>query len=128
MHQTEGYAGYCKQNGQIDLSLVEQTDGLTPSIDSASVSGDFVTIEGGSFSQPGTLTLGGKEAEVISWSDSVIEATWPEGLTSGLIPVTVKTDSSAEACRAFILEAPAQFAGSVSVYEHDMAPRARWRQ
>jgi hypothetical protein len=34
----------------------------------------------------------------------------------------VKADSGAEACRAFILEAPAQFAGSVSVYEHDMAP------
>ena len=125
IHQAEGYAGYCKQNGQLDLSLLGQTDGLIPVIESASISGETLVIEGSNFSQPGTLTVGGKRAEVTSWSDDSIEATWPEGLTSGLIPITVKTDKGSQVCRAFILEAPEQLAGTVSVYERDLAPLQR---
>ena len=122
VRQAGGYAGLCKQNGQLDLSLLGQPDGTIPTIDSARVSGESLVLEGTNLTQDGTLTMGGKPAEVVSWSDSSVEVKWPEGLVSGLIPIKVKTSEGAEVCRAFILEAPERFAGSVSVYERDLAP------
>lgn len=122
VRQAEGYRGLCKQNGQLDLSLLGSEDSLVPVIETADVVGDTLVIEGVSFSSSGTLLVAGEEAEVLSWSDDVIEVSWPDGLSSGLIPIVVRTDAGAETCRAFILEMPESVQASVSLYERDLTP------
>ncbi|MBR3235146.1 MAG: IPT/TIG domain-containing protein, partial [Atopobiaceae bacterium] len=121
IHQAEGYQGYCKQGGQIDLSLLGSEDDYVPTIASAHVSGDTLVIEGSYFSSDGTLLVAGEEAQVLSWSEGQIKAQWPTNLTSGLIPLTVRTDTGVEAVRAIPLEAPKSVEGSSALYERDLA-------
>ena len=122
VRQAEGYVGFCKQNGQIDLNLLGSAVGLVPVIESARTVGDTLVLGGSNFSTSGTLLLGGEEVEVLSWSDDQIEVAWPEGLSSNLVPITVRADSGAEACRALILEAPEGTPNSALLYERDLAP------
>lgn len=122
VHQTEGYRGFCKQNGQLDLSLLDASNGLVPVLESAEVQGTRVTLKGAYFGEQGTLTVGDVGVQVVSWSDASITAEWPQDVVSGLIPIVVKTSDGAEACRAFILVAPDAVQGSAVLYERDLVP------
>ena len=122
VRQAEGYQGYCKQNGQVDLRLLGEGEALVPVIESARVDGKTLVVEGENFTQGGTLLVAGKEVKDPSWSDGLISAAWPEGVASGLIPIVVRTAEGAEACRAFIMEAPEGVTGSAPLYERDITP------
>lgn len=122
VRQAAGYHGLCKQNGALDLSLLGNTDAYVPEIENAQVSGNTLVVSGAYFASEGTLLVGDAEAQVLSWSDGTIEAVWPQGVSSGLIPVAVRTSGGAESCRAFILEAPRVTSEDVSLYERDLTP------
>ncbi|MBR1830677.1 MAG: S8 family serine peptidase [Atopobiaceae bacterium] len=122
VRHADGYRGLCKQNGQLDLSLLGSEAPLAPLIESAQVKGNTLVIGGANFSSKGSVLVADKRAEVVSWSDGSITVGWPDGLTSGLIPLVVKTDGEAEACRAFLLEAPQSISAGVALYERDQMP------
>ena len=122
VRQTDSYRGFCKQNGQLDLSLLGSASELVPVIESASVSGDTLTVSGAYLSEGGTLLVGGRETEVLSWSDKEVEVRWPKDLASGLIPIVVRTTSGAETCRAFVLQAPEGTPARATLYERDLTP------
>lgn len=120
VRQADGYWGFCKQNGQIDLALLGNEDALVPVIESAQTDGEALVIDGAYFSSGGTLLVAGEEAEILSWTDESIVAVWPAGLTSGLIPLAVRTEHGAEVCRAFIIEAPESVENSAELYEREL--------
>ncbi|MDO4403875.1 MAG: S8 family serine peptidase [Atopobiaceae bacterium] len=122
VHQAPGYQGFCKQNGQLDLSLLSDAENLIPEIESAQVVGDTLVVLGNFFGSQGKLLLGDDEANVLSWAEDAIEVALSAGLKSGLIPVTVRTGEGAEVCRAFIIEIPSETGGGL--YEDDLTPIA----
>ncbi len=126
MHQAEGYYGYCKQNGQVDLSLLGSPDKYVPVLESAQIIGNMLTVKGAYFGSEGTLTVGGVGVQPQAWSSSSITAPWPSGVTSGVIPLVVKTSAGAEACGAFLLDVSGT-SSDVALYERELttpSPRA----
>ena len=123
VRQADGYTGLCKQNGQIDLGLVGDASGYAPVIESAQAAAGTVTVKGAYFgTEKGALSVGGAEAQVLSWSDSSITAAWPQDVASGLVAVSVTSAAGSESHRAFILEAPETASASAALYEHELAP------
>lgn len=59
VRQAAGYLGLCKQNGQLDLSLLDSPDGRVPVLESARVTGNAITVEGAYLGAAGTLSVGG---------------------------------------------------------------------
>ena len=53
-----------------------------------------VTIHGSNFGSSGTVTFNGTSASTSSWDTDEIQATVPDGATTGLVVVTVGTQSS----------------------------------
>jgi hypothetical protein len=102
----------CSTGGQIDLSV--QLEKVLPVIDNAQLTGTgsdlAVRIDGSHF---GTLdgsskvTIAGKEATVRSWTDGAITAGIPEGLTAGVLPVSVTT-ADGTCTEGFLLEIPSE--------------------
>ncbi|MBQ9006368.1 MAG: S8 family serine peptidase [Atopobiaceae bacterium] len=122
VRQADGYKGFCKQNGQIDLDLLDNEGPFVPVIESAQTKGETLVVDGAYFSSEGTLMVAGEEARILSWNDDSIVTAWPDGLTSGLIPLVVRSDDGAEACRAFIIEAPKTLVDEADLYERDLEP------
>ena len=120
VHQAEGYQGFCKQNGQVDLGLLGSTDSYAPVLETAQVVNGELTLKGAYFGQAGTLSAGGTELETTSWSDGSISAPWPSDLSSGLVSVAVAASNGTEARRAFMVDASAP--SDVALYERDLAP------
>lgn len=68
-----------------NLSLVPVISSVTPT--SASP-GAYVTISGSTFGQnPGSVTIGGRAAQIADWADTAIIAVVPPGATSGKLVV-----------------------------------------
>ncbi len=65
-----------------------QPTGVTPDV---AQPGETVTITGLRFGQDGTLTIGGSEASVTSWTETTIEAVMPESAMTGWQDLTVTT-------------------------------------
>ena len=121
VHQTEGYYGYCKQNGQIDLGILSDTSAHAPVLNSATVQGNKIILYGANFGDAGTLTLAGNKIQASTWTDTEIVLDWPADLASGLIAFSVTSSRGLTAQSAFILEAPATVENTAKLYEHDLA-------
>ena len=75
--------------GAVTFQVVPTIVSLTPSTGG---SGTVVVIHGTSFgSGTGHVTVGGRASAITLWSDHVIVIVVPDGLTDGLLPVTVVT-------------------------------------
>ena len=122
VHQADGYKDLCKQNGQIDLSFLSGQVALTPVLNEATTKGNALVLFGANFGAGGTLTVNGTPIEASSWTDTTIMATWPAGLESGLIKLSVTSGAGISAQRAFMLEAPASAGASAVLYERDLEP------
>jgi len=74
------------------LSVRPLIRGLTPT---SGRPGDELTVNGNSFgktrSAKGAVTISGKPAEIVSWSESEITVKVPQGVASGEAPVVVTT-------------------------------------
>jgi hypothetical protein len=71
------------------LKYLPELDSVAPSTVS---SGDEVTLTGQYFGGlRGTVSIGGKRAKVLSWTDSAVTVRLPGKLAAGSQPVTLKT-------------------------------------
>ena len=121
VHQTNGYKGLCKQNGQIDLSFLMGSVSYVPVLTDAFTQDGQLILCGTGFDTAGTLTVEGTVCPTVSWANTEIIASWPADVTSGLLHLRVTSDTGAVAQRAFILEAPASDENT-QTYERDLAP------
>ena len=121
VHQTSGYQGYCKQNGQVDLGILGDTSKYAPVLKSATAEDGKLVLSGAYFGSTGTLLVEGTAIRTETWSDDTITATWPKGLESGLIHLSVTNAANKTAIQAFIVEAPASAVDSAELYERDLA-------
>lgn len=114
----------CSTGGQIDLS-VEASDTL-PVISSVEVVEGSdpvqVRITGTGFGDGGgasdTVKISGEEAAAVSWSDDEVVVQAPDGLTAGVLPVTVMT-AAGSCTEGFLLDIPS--AGNKALFEKDIA-------
>ncbi len=86
----DAFTGLCSSNGMIDASKFssENSEQRNPVIASATLSDDEQTIvlAGASLgSEAGSVDVGGKQAEVKSWSDNAVVIARPSGLVSGYL-------------------------------------------
>lgn len=121
VNQYDGrFLGLCSSGGQIDLSLDAQK--TLPVISSAEIVADSnptqLKIGGSNFGNTGSVTISGKDAEVVSWSDKEIVITVPDGVSAGVLPITVKTDAGS-VTRGFLLEISST--SNKALFEKDIA-------
>ena len=121
VHQTDGYKDFCKQNGQIDLSFLTGDASYVPVLTDAFSQDGQLTLCGTGFGATGTLTVEDTVCPIVSWTNTEIVASWPAGVASGLLHLSVTSDTGATAQRAFILEVPAS-GDSIQTYERDLVP------
>ncbi|MCH3968616.1 MAG: S8 family serine peptidase [Atopobiaceae bacterium] len=121
VNQYDGrFLGMCTSGGQIDLSVTAQK--TLPVISTAAVVDGSdpteVKIEGSDFTSSGSVTIASKAAEVVSWSDGEIVVKAPDGLTSGVLPVSVTT-SAGTCTKAFLMDLSS--ASDKPLFERDIA-------
>ncbi|TLM81115.1 MAG: hypothetical protein FDZ75_08045 [Actinobacteria bacterium] len=105
---TSGYVGIIRSDGLVSNgvwgSIVPRLDGVS---DWWAAPGSVIRVTGAGFGSeqgPKIVYLAGSPMEVVSWSDSVIEARVPSGAKSGY--VGVGTDSVCSAGRYLLVETP----------------------
>ena len=100
--QYDSLSGLCSSNGMIDASKFSATgaESRVPTVVSAELSSDeeTIAIKGDSFgAQKGSVTIGGKDAAVKSWSENEVVVERPTGLISGYLEVAL-TRADGKSC------------------------------
>lgn len=123
----EAFEGKCTSNGVLDLSKLEERSAAQPVISDLDLeetaSQNYIAITGSYFGEKaGNVTVGGYDAEVVSWGANAVRVKAPEGLTSGKREVTLTTSES-RSCRKtmvvrFVTNVPD---GDVPLYEEDVS-------
>ena len=95
--------GKCGSNGTIDLSRLADLDDAQPTISDVTLregaSENLIAIAGECLGERrDTVSVGGHDAEVVSWSATSVVVKAPEALTSGKREVLLTT-SSGKSCR-----------------------------
>ena len=103
------FSGLCTSGGHVDLDLTP--DQFTPVVSSAQVDSSTSPahiIIGGSYfgNDEGTVTVAGKSAPVISWSDTSLTVECPTGVKSGVLVIEVTSQNGQSGKRGFLLELP----------------------
>ncbi len=94
------FEGKCTSNGMIDASKFSKGVDRSPQITSAKLADneETVTIEGSDLgNDAGSVTFGGKDAKVKSWSDTKVVIECPSGLASGYLEL-VLTRADKKSC------------------------------
>lgn len=105
------FSDRCSSGGHVDLAFAQQPAERTPVVSSArvepSADGTRIVVEGSSFgASEGTVTVGGLEADVISWSEGAITVRCPADAQSGVLVVEVTAANGRTGKKGFLLDVP----------------------
>ena len=105
----DAFSDLCTSGGHVDLGLIP--DQFTPVVSSAQVDSSTSPahiIIGGSYfgNDEGTVTVAGKSAPVISWSDTSLTVKRPSTVKSGVLMIEVTAKNNQTGKRGFLLELP----------------------
>ncbi len=125
--ESDVFEGKCTSNGVLDLSKLENRSEAQPTINSLALeetsSQSYIIIDGACLGEScGAVTVGGYDAEVVSWSAASVKVKVPEELTSGKREVALTT-SEGRSCRKsmvvrFVIDPPAN---DVPLYEQTVS-------
>ncbi|MEG2356687.1 MAG: kelch repeat-containing protein, partial [Clostridia bacterium] len=118
------FEGLCTSGGQVSL---DPGVVMTPVINSAKLAGSAkdatITVEGYFFGDAkSTVTIAGKTAPVVSWSDRSIVVQCPEGVTEGAREIMVNNTAGKTGRKTLNLPIPANPGdGSLPLFEETIA-------
>ncbi|MEG1015196.1 MAG: S8 family serine peptidase, partial [Clostridia bacterium] len=119
---SDEFVGYCTSGGQISL---DPTVKKTPVINEASVENaggsDLIALSGYFFGADagagGAVLVGGKSAEVVSWSDNVVKVRCPKEINKGIHEVMVTNADNKTGRKTFNLALSTESPDAVPMLE-----------